>query len=204
MPFVIEWVTNIILFLLFAVVIDFLLPSGTMQKYVKMAIGLLLLLVMLTPVLRLASVAPEQLVASALARFSGEQTGEDAIKNEIERQKKEIQASQRAYILEQMAVQLENDVNEELMKKYGLKADVNVSAEPTSETWRMPDDIRTISVVLSKQRPAGTVEPVTIDTTKPPDWPAGDAALAEEVRSFLAGRWEVDEHKIDVQFRGRE
>ncbi|WP_445612682.1 stage III sporulation protein AF [Geobacillus sp. YF-1] len=204
MPFVIEWVTNIILFLLFAVVIDFLLPSGTMQKYVKMAIGLLLLLVMLTPVLRLASVAPEQLVASALARFSGEQTGEDAIKNEIERQKKEIQASQRAYILEQMAVQLENDVNEELMKKYGLKADVNVSAEPKSETWRMPDDIRTISVVLSKQRPAGTVEPVTIDTTKPPDWPAGDAALAEEVRSFLAGRWEVDEHKIDVQFRGRE
>ncbi|QIZ68325.1 stage III sporulation protein AF [Geobacillus subterraneus] len=203
MQFVIEWVTNIILFLLFAIIIDFLLPSGTMQKYVKMAIGLMLLLVMLGPVLRLASIDPEQLVASALARFSDGQTGDEAIKNQIEQQKKEIQASQRAYILEQMAVQLENDANEELMRKYGLKADVNVYAD-NKEGWRMPDDIKTIEVVLSKQQPAGAVEPVIIDTTKPPVPPEGDASLAEEVRTFLAGKWEVDENKIAVQFKGRE
>ncbi|MFC0297371.1 stage III sporulation protein AF [Geobacillus jurassicus] len=203
MQLVIEWVTNIILFLLFAVIIDFLLPSGTMQKYVKMAVGLMLLLVMLAPVLRLASVDPEQLVASALARVSDGREGEEEIKNQIEQQKKEIQASQRAYILEQMAVQLENDANEELMEKYGLKADVNVYAKPRDD-WRMPDDIKTIEVVLSKQRPAGAVEPVVIDTTKPPASSEGDVSLAEEVRAFLAGRWEIDEDKIDVQFRGRE
>ncbi|KAF0994552.1 stage III sporulation protein AF [Geobacillus sp. TFV-3] len=203
MQLVIEWVTNIILFLLFAVIIDFLLPSGTMQKYVKMAVGLMLVLVMLAPVLRLASVDPEQLIASALVHFSNGREGEEAIKNQIEQQKKEIQASQRAYILKQMAVQLENDVNEELMEKYGLKADVNVYAKP-GDDWRMPDDIKTIEVVLSKQKSAGSVEPVVIDTTKPPALPEGDASLAEEVRVFLAGRWEIDEDKIDVQFRGRE
>ncbi|MGJ3203856.1 stage III sporulation protein AF [Geobacillus sp. FJAT-46040] len=203
MQLVIEWVTNIILFLLFAIIIDFLLPSGTMQKYVKMAVGLMLVLVMLAPVLRLASVDPEQLIASALVHFSNGRAGEEAIKNQIEQQKKEIQASQRAYILKQMAVQLENDVNEELMEKYGLKADVNVYAKP-SDDWRMPDDIKTIEVVLSKQKSAGSVEPVVIDTTKPPALPEGDASLAEEVRAFLAGRWEIDEDKIDVQFRGRE
>ncbi|MCG6795525.1 stage III sporulation protein AF [Geobacillus sp. YHL] len=203
MQLVIEWVTNIILFLLFAIIIDFLLPSGTMQKYVKMAVGLMLVLVMLAPVLRLASVDPEQLIASALVHFSNGRAGEEAIKNQIEQQKKEIQASQRAYILKQMAVQLENDVNEELMEKYGLKADVNVYAKP-GDDWRMPDDIKTIEVVLSKQKLAGSVEPVVIDTTKPPALPEGDASLAEEVRAFLAGRWEIDEDKIDVQFRGRE
>ncbi|NNU84444.1 stage III sporulation protein AF [Geobacillus sp. BMUD] len=203
MQLVIEWGTNIILFLLFAVIIDFLLPSGTMQKYVKMAVGLMLVLVMLAPVLRLASVDPEQLMASALVHFSNGRKGEEAIKNQIEQQKKEIQASQRAYILKQMAVQLENDANEELMEKYGLKADVNVYANP-GDDWRMPDDIKTIEVVLSKQRSAGSVEPVVIDTTKPPALPEGDASLAEEVRAFLAGRWEIDEDKIHVQFKGRE
>jgi stage III sporulation protein AF len=203
MQFVIEWVTNIILFLLFAIVIDFLLPSGTMQKYVKMAIGLMLLLVMLRPVLQLTSIDPEQLVASAIARFSDGQTSDETIKNQIEQKKKEIQASQRAYILEQMAVQLENDVNEELMEKYGLKADVNIYADD-KESWRMPDDIERIEVVLSKQQPAGTVEPVIIDTTKPPASLEGDASLAEEVRTFLAGKWEVDKNKIAVQIRGRE
>ncbi len=87
------------------------------------------------------------------------------------------------------------------MEKYGLKADVNVYAKP-GDDWRMPDDIKTIEVVLSKQKSAGSVEPVVIDTTKPPALPEGDASLAEEVRAFLAGRWEIDEDKIDVQFRG--
>ncbi|MGG2952014.1 stage III sporulation protein AF [Geobacillus stearothermophilus] len=203
MQLVIEWVTNIILFLLFAIIIDFLLPSGTMQKYVKMVVGLLLLLIMLTPVLRMASADPDQLVASALARFSDGFKGEEAIKNQMEQQKKEIQASQRAYILEQMAVQLENDVNGELMEKYGLKADIKVYADH-NENWRMPEDIKTIEVALLKQRPASAVEPVVIDTIKPPALPESDASLAEEVRAFLAGKWEVDENKIAVQFRGRE
>ena len=42
------------------------------------------------------------------------------MKNLIELQKKEIQASQHAYILEQMAVQLKKEAEEELMEQYGL------------------------------------------------------------------------------------
>ena len=42
MEFIKEWVTNIILFILFATVIDMVLPNSKFQKYTKMVTGLLL------------------------------------------------------------------------------------------------------------------------------------------------------------------
>ena len=36
MEFLTEWLTNIILFILMAIVIDMLLPNSSMQKYAKM------------------------------------------------------------------------------------------------------------------------------------------------------------------------
>ncbi|MCY8267765.1 stage III sporulation protein AF, partial [Bacillus haynesii] len=44
MEFLTEWLTNIILFILMAIVIDMLLPNSSMQKYAKMVISLLLML----------------------------------------------------------------------------------------------------------------------------------------------------------------
>ncbi|MDV2687064.1 stage III sporulation protein AF, partial [Alkalihalophilus lindianensis] len=52
MDFLIEWVTNIILFILLATVIDMLLPNSSMQKYTKMVMGLLLIAIILTPIFK--------------------------------------------------------------------------------------------------------------------------------------------------------
>ena len=46
---------------------------------------------------------------------------EKNMENLIEMKKKEIQASQHAYILETMAVQLKEDAKEELINQYGVK-----------------------------------------------------------------------------------
>ena len=42
MEFIKEWVTNIILFVLFATLIDMLLPTSKFQKYTKMVVGLII------------------------------------------------------------------------------------------------------------------------------------------------------------------
>ncbi len=44
------WLKKIILLILLATFVELLLPSGTMQKYVKMVMGLLLLMTFLAPV----------------------------------------------------------------------------------------------------------------------------------------------------------
>ena len=53
MEFIKEWVTNIILFILFATVIDMVLPNSKFQKYTKMVAGLLLIAIILTPIFKL-------------------------------------------------------------------------------------------------------------------------------------------------------
>ncbi|GLH65003.1 stage III sporulation protein AF [Parageobacillus sp. G301] len=201
MQIVIEWVTNILIFILFATMIDLLLPSSNMQKYVKMVVGLILLLLMLSPILKLFSIDPDRWIASIISEKGSQQ---EMMKNEIEMKKKEIQASQRAYILEQMAVQMKNKVDEELMKEYGLSVeDVSLQTKE-KENLQIPKDIETIEVVLTKQEKLGEIQPVIIDTSKPINEPNNDHQLEKEIRTFLATTWEVDENKIAVQVKGRE
>lgn len=55
MPFLSDWILNIIIFLLLAMVIDMLLPSSTMKKYAKLVIGLLLIGMILSPIYKIMS-----------------------------------------------------------------------------------------------------------------------------------------------------
>jgi stage III sporulation protein AF len=201
MQIVIEWVTNILIFILFAMIIDLLLPSSNMQKYVKMVVGLILLLLMLSPILKLLSIQPDRLITFIIPEKGSQQ---EMMKNEMEMKKKEIQASQRAYILEQMAVQMKNQVDEELMKEYGLSVeDVSLQTKE-KENLQIPKDIETIEVVLVKQEKLGEIQPVIIDTSKPINEQSHVHQLEKEIRTFLAAKWEVDENKIAVQVKGRE
>ena len=109
MSFLTEWLTTIVLFILFAIVIDMLLPSSSMQKYAKMVVSLLLIVVMLTPIFKLFKTDPE--VIFEYLTKNGQSESAD-IKNQINSKKIEIQASQRAYILEEMAVQLKKKAEE--------------------------------------------------------------------------------------------
>lgn len=59
MSFLTEWLTSIVLFILFAIVIDMLLPNSSMQKYAKMVVSLLLIVVMLNPIFKLFKTDPE-------------------------------------------------------------------------------------------------------------------------------------------------
>ena len=64
--------------------------------------------------------------------------------------KKEIQAVQSAYILKQMADQLQAEVEEELMKKYQMKIVVMDIAVKNEDNPNLPDDLQTISISLTE------------------------------------------------------
>ncbi|PAC29394.1 stage III sporulation protein AF [Caldifermentibacillus hisashii] len=60
-----SWIQNIILFILLSVVIEMLLPRSDMQKYVRMAAGLVLLILILTPIMKLFAMDGEELMERA-------------------------------------------------------------------------------------------------------------------------------------------
>ncbi|MCQ6278044.1 stage III sporulation protein AF [Bacillus sp. EB600] len=204
MSFLIEWVTNIILFILLATVIDMLLPNSSMQKYTKMVTGLLLIAIILTPILKLTSKDFEATLASLPSLNS---LNEKNMKNSIEMKKREIQATEHAYILEQMAVQLKKGVAEELMKQYSLEIDkVEISTnEKSNQTF--PKNLQKVTVHLiqpaSNAQTVEVVKRIEVNTKKPLS-PKKTADKSEEIAAFLSKKWNVDENTIEVSIEGGE
>ncbi|MEC0720030.1 stage III sporulation protein AF [Bacillus haynesii] len=204
MEFLTEWLTNIILFILMAIVIDMLLPNSSMQKYAKMVISLLLIVVILNPIFSLFRTDPD-VIFEKLTKNGQVQSNE--IKNQLNSEKKEIQASQQAYILEQMAVQLEKNAEGRFTSdKYKIDR-VAVSSDSHLKTEKDLSKYAEVSVFLqpASEKTVQAVAPVEINTDR------GYQSMRErekketgEVREQLAGIWEISPDKITVHIEGGE
>lgn len=191
-----QWIANIILFILLATIIDMLLPNSNLQKYAKMVIGLLLMLIIITPVFQVLHINVDKLLASMnLSSLSQEKN----IENLMESKKKEIQASQHAYILEQMAVQMETEVKEELMEQYGVAIqDIAIELESSNENSTY-ENIASIHVAIEPkgEEAVSAIKVVSIDTSKPIQ-NEHENKDEHKITSFLANKWGIHESKIAV------
>ncbi|WP_078413724.1 stage III sporulation protein AF [Priestia abyssalis] len=191
-----QWIANIILFILLATIIDMLLPNSSLQKYAKMVIGLLLMLIIITPVFQVLHINVDKLLASMNLSSLSEQKN---IENLMESKKKEIQASQHAYILEQMAVQMETEVKEELMEQYGVAIeDIKIELESSNENSTY-ENITSIYVALEPkgEEAVSAIKVVSIDTSKPIQ-NEHENKNEHQITSFLANKWGIHESKIAV------
>ncbi|KUP06180.1 hypothetical protein Q73_09105 [Bacillus coahuilensis m2-6] len=196
MNYLIEWITNIIIFILLATVIEMLLPSNQMKKYTKMVIGLLLISIILTPLFKLLSQDFEQMLKEIPVYNEGM---DEKVKNSIEEKKIEIQASQDAYILEQMAVQLKEQANEELIDQKNVEIEsISLSVENLDN---FPDGLTSIMVSIkeyTEDESVPIVEPVVVSTSpneeEPKDW--------SEISSLLSTIWEINEESIVIVGEG--
>ncbi|MGA9227864.1 MAG: stage III sporulation protein AF [Mesobacillus sp.] len=203
MDFLKEWVTNIIIFILLATVLDMLLPNSSFQKYTKIVTGLILIAIILSPIMKLFTTDFETAIAS-ISQFNS-QDEEKNIKNSIEIQKKEIQASQHAYILETMAVQLKTAAEEELMEQQGMEI-ANIELEVNDQDQRpFPENLQYVIVHVKEAENEGetvaVVREVEIDTDAP--LPSKQTSKnTDQISSLLSEKWNVPESSIQIMIEG--
>ncbi|SDL62587.1 stage III sporulation protein AF [Sediminibacillus halophilus] len=195
-----EWVTQIILFLLLAMVIDLLMPNSSMKKYIKVVVGLVLILIFLQPLFRLFQMDIDTMMSKASAGFDTA-TEEEEMKNSIDLKKKEIQASQRAYILEEMAVQMKNEVEEGLEQKHDVEiADISFQFEEGEDLSF--ETLKGIHVLLRKHQTnvetEGSVEEVVIDIGEEPV--KEDMPDSKPIKSFLFEAWGLEDQTITINW----
>ncbi|WP_349924803.1 stage III sporulation protein AF [Bacillus altitudinis] len=203
MSFLTEWITSIILFILFAIVIDLLLPNSSMQKYAKMVVSLLLIVVMLNPIFALFRADPDQIFSEIMK--GKDQAQSEEIKNQMNLEKKEIQASQRAYILKQMAVQLEKSAKEPLEKESYEMKHVEVLADEEHLDQNMEADqfrIKAVLVPLTGDA-VETVAKVDIDLSRQKEESAETSAKEmARVKETLADVWNTRSEHIALNIEG--
>ncbi|RDI41189.1 stage III sporulation protein AF [Falsibacillus pallidus] len=204
MSFLVQWITNIIMFILLTVVMDMLLPNSSFKKYTKMVTGLLLITIILTPLLKLMSSNFEQVFNGAVIQDPAES---EQVEKLIENKKKEIQASQRAYILKQMAVQLKKDAEEELIDQFGIGIQSVELVMQKDNEQNFPDNLEKVVVYLGEpqddnhQNDIEAVKPITIDSSSDKD-PKKTFKNENEVIDLLANRWNLDAQRIQIHYEG--
>lgn len=205
MDFLTDWITNILLFILLAVVVELLLPQTSLQKYVKMVIGLLLISIILNPIFKLFSSDLEDLLKNANVLF--EKDVNSNIENSIENQKIDIQADQNAYILEQTAVQLVEMTEKELMDTFNYQfRNVELIVDENYRSYLQPEDVmeNLLSIQVSLQEAAEEkpvvkqVDEVRINLSEP--YETEFKLDIEPIARFLADKWEVDKELLAISF----
>lgn len=203
MGFLTEWITNIIILVLLAGVIELLLPGNQFQSYIKMVIGLLILLAMLSPLFKLLNSDMDQVFQAMELPAAAK---ENEIKNSIEINKSEIQGAQRAYILEQMAVPMKEKVQEELNKTYELEiVDLQIQTDSGTESLK-PEDIKGVKVVLAKHHEAAGISDVSeveVNISEKKDHAKKDG-VPDEIVDFLVSQWQLEEQQLEVEMEGGE
>ncbi|QKY69302.1 stage III sporulation protein AF [Lentibacillus sp. CBA3610] len=203
MDVLIEWVTQIIIFLLLASVVDLLVPATSMKKYVKLVVGLILILLILKPVFYLFDMDIRQALEGSMEQIESEQDEMVQTENLMKTQKSEIQASQHAYILEQMAVQLKDLANSSLQQEYEqeiIQIDLQISGDADLTYENLDENLDEINVTLQESQPGeggvDAVEDVVIDTDEPSE---EEVDLdVEGIKQLLQDLWDVEKEKITI------
>ncbi|MDP4550197.1 stage III sporulation protein AF [Alkalihalobacillus macyae] len=198
------WVTNIIVLILLATVLELLLPNSSMQRYVKMVIGLMLMAVILSPVLTIFSKDFNTMLRSATLNDSDRST---QLENTIESKKSEIQASNAAYIEEQMAVQLKSQVEKELRERFNLQIS-NIALHLTEEEGEKNiDQIAVMVEEATRDQSVSEIEAVSvsfqIEENELEDFDSTDST-SKKVAYFLADEWALYPKQVGVQVKGGE
>lgn len=205
MDFFIEWVSNIIVYILVATVIMMLIPNNGLAKYVRFVASLLLIVMMLQPIFQLFNVNIKEVLAGY---HSTTYEASNEIKNEINNKKNEIQAAERAYILKQMAVQMKKEVEKNFTESFEqVITNVELEVKDGVSTVKTAGDLSKVTVFVSaKNDETSNVEPVqevTVNTDEPIKTDS-EKIKQQELQSYLADRWQLEDKQIEVKMEGGE
>src|SRR5699024_6857602 len=195
-----QWVTQIIVFILLATIIDLIIPATAMKKYVKLVIGLILILIFLKPVFYLFDINIQQSLETSISQLYEEEMGEENIENLTKMQKKEIQASPASYIIEKIAVQSQTLAEDPSLQNY-QPVITHIDFEFSTEEKHTYEDLEEVTVYLQESEgEEGTVdavEEVLINTDEPVENEKEEQDI-EGVTALLQELWELDDKKLTM------
>ncbi|TQS74516.1 stage III sporulation protein AF [Ornithinibacillus gellani] len=203
MQYLIDWITQIIIFLLLAAVVDLLIPKNALKKYVQFVIGFILILIFLKPVFFIfnfnAATDLKTAFETELEQLEDD-TNTDFL---IEKQKKDIESVQNAYILEQMAVQLKGIAQEPLANEFQAEIKA-IDYEFSVDNELTYENLERLLVYVGKsghgEGMIHEIEQVQIqanETTEHQDNPA-----VVQMEQLLLDVWEIEDKEVTVIWEG--
>ncbi|PAQ16300.1 stage III sporulation protein AF [Bacillaceae bacterium SAOS 7] len=193
MAYITDWLSKVLAFILLAAVVDMLLPTSSFQKYARVVMGLLLLLVMLRPMWTLFSIDMEQ----ELYDWVAQQTKDEKLEQELTVKQDRLESTKQLYILKNAEQQLRTQVEHELKNQFQKKIiDLNIEVHDWGEY--APEDIAQVDVYIASVDEKGsttTVEEVVIDSSSTLQI---DRKEDQSLIDFLSKKWNIPTEQLNI------
>lgn len=174
MEFLSEWMRGLILIIFLAVVLDMILPNNAMQRYVKLVMGLLIILLMLSPVLKLYGTSVYELDFALDKFLTQEGVGTMKSIDEITAQGQRLQEQQASTTVDQWKAMVSENVKQTVEHGYGVTVD-SVEMRVTQDADGQPTAIEYLAVIVMPKPEAGTGTAKPVEEVEPVIIGGGDA-----------------------------
>ncbi|HEY4602606.1 MAG TPA: stage III sporulation protein AF [Cerasibacillus sp.] len=207
MSYIIDWTSQIIVFILLAIIIDFLTPKDTLKKYIRFVVGLILILLFLQPVLHFFQIDIKSSMNHIFAQYlhtNERHHSEGEIEKMIENEKKEIESTQHAYILEQMAVQLRELAEQPIREEFQARIE-SIDFQFTNEQDFSYESLQEVIVYVASdgEKREGVVHDVSevkINTKQKKEKPS--IKNTDEMTERLKEIWQLTDKSIVIMWEG--
>jgi stage III sporulation protein AF len=206
------WLKKIILLVLLAAFLDLILPNTNLQRYVKMVMGLIILVSIMSPLFSLFNLSQDEL-ALRMSRYQQEMT--DSTDSDWKSLTNRILSTQDEQAHRYVQTQMEAIIREQIKESYGVElAQVSINMEQKDQKAR----IASIDIIVAepgsksaseRATPAiKPIEPVRIElgqSNRKPDQAQEASATAEEknplylqIRNSVAQSWALAPKQVEV------
>lgn len=216
MAFLSEWLRGLILVIFLAVILDMILPNNAMQRYAKLVMGLLIILIMLTPVLKLSGHSLTEMDFSLDTLLTG---GQDQSQlptlDQINQQGEKLREQNEGLTTEAWKASISERVKQIVeAQSAGLTVD-RVEVKYTPNADGQPQSLDALTVTVKNRPEAGTtrtvpdVPPIIIGKSadnepSQPTLSQGDRQHAEAsagIRTQITAEYKLTSSQVHVVWR---
>jgi stage III sporulation protein AF len=186
------WVKNIVLVVLFASFLELLLPASSMQRFVRVIMGLMVMIAILNPVLDIVhnKMAPENLPAVTQSGAVSGRVKENmaAVTEERDRLARELYKKDLASQIKAVVVAVDG------------VADARVGIELKEGTEGKQGGLDKVSIAVLPGSPsAGTVEKVVIGAPQTTSSGELSGTVSEKVKKAVKELYQLRESQIEIK-----
>lgn len=206
MEWISDWIRQIILIIFIATFIDLLLPNSSLERYVKLIMGLIIIVSILQPVLQLVLHEEKWSKFSELLAPAVDIDQYASLKK-IQENSTELTQVQSEAIQQQFQNSISTWIKKQVTEKYDVKV---VSAKVTANLNKETPVIQKIEVQgVKNQEKSSTdvvqpIEPVDLSQDMQKEHASKiDAKVQQEIQSFIGSAWNIDTKQVTVQIQSK-
>lgn len=181
-----QWLTTVVVTVMFIVLVDMILPENNLKKYTKLVTGLIVIVTILTPVFKLFD--KNENIETYINQYADKISSQEYVDVNGDAQKKFENETVKVF-KENLKKQIEQEIHSQTGKKY-IVSKLEIDEEPNSMNFT---DVKHIEL---KDESKSTIKPVEKIVISNSAKPRNEEKKDENVINLLKNKFNIDASSI--------